>query len=386
VRGVFGLEPILYLKMVRIKDYSKLLKKAQVSIEFIAIISFIMFIFVGLLIIFNNRMNDAITEKDRLQVEHVKEQLYGQLYNAVKAMNGYSTEYTMSALIEGEFFNMTIEDDVTLLIKYKNKDYVFPLPVGITGKINPEAIGARQVYVLVIKKDMNGKVTVTSSCGDGNIQGTEECDDGDYDNYDNCKNDCTNNICPDGYANFLLGANQCDDGNAVDGDCCDSGCNIESGCVCNPVCHVVVCGDGTKEGTEGCDPPNPGFGCDASCKVEPGFVCCGTSPTVCTPSTGCGDGVLNESSETCDDNNIVGLPIDGCSATCTVDSGWACNNACGQTSSCHKIVCGDGIVDSPAEECDIALDPVNCIPFTCALRASGTNLCIFPFIFNCILT
>jgi len=49
------------------------------------------------------------------------------------------------------------------------------------------------------------------------------------------------------------------------------------------------------------------------------------------PAPRCGDGVL-AGAEACDDGNADAG--DGCSATCTVDMGWACS---GQPSSCSRI-------------------------------------------------
>jgi cysteine-rich repeat protein len=59
----------------------------------------------------------------------------------------------------------------------------------------------------------------------------------------------------------------------------------------------------------------------------------------------CGNGVV-ETGETCDDGNTAAA--DGCSATCQVEATYTCS---GEPSSCHVVVCGDGIVDG-TEQCD----------------------------------
>lgn len=81
-----------------------------------------------------------------------------------------------------------------------------------------------------------------------------------------------------------------------------------------------TCGNGTVEGTEGCDPSKRdndlGDGCTPLCKVEPN---CPAAPGACT--TRCGDGfVLAE--ETCDDGNTVAG--DGCSASCQMEPDFDC--------------------------------------------------------------
>ena len=47
----------------------------------------------------------------------------------------------------------------------------------------------------------------------------------------------------------------------------------------------IRCGDGMREGTEGCDDGNKiaGDGCSATCTVENGFICNQASPSVCGP-------------------------------------------------------------------------------------------------------
>lgn len=78
----------------------------------------------------------------------------------------------------------------------------------------------------------------------------------------------------------------------------------------------AVCGDGTIGGAEQCDDglsPAAGDGCSAACTVETGWTCSGT-PSSCL--TACGDGV-KAGAEQCDDGNVVSH--DGCSATCVVE-------------------------------------------------------------------
>lgn len=87
-----------------------------------------------------------------------------------------------------------------------------------------------------------------------------------------------------------------------------------------------VCGDGAKTGAETCDDGNvyPGDGCSSSCSVEPGFACDPTCHTVC------GDGIV-AGSEGCDDGNVSNT--DGCAA-------------------CAPATCGDGFVRAGVEQCD----------------------------------
>lgn len=106
------------------------------------------------------------------------------------------------------------------------------------------------------------------------------------------------------------------------------------------------CGDGLVLFNEGCDDRNvvAGDGCSATCTVETGYVCNSAQPSVCWST--CGDGVV-ASNERCDDGNSTAG--DGCGATCRIDLGYVCS---GSPSTCEvRPYCGDGIKAS-TEQCD----------------------------------
>jgi fibro-slime domain-containing protein len=213
-------------------------------------------------------------------------------------------------------------------------------------------------------------------CGNGTLETNESCDDGNVKPLDGCSATCQletgytcpvpgqpcklNQYCGDG---ILNGSEQCDDGNRKPGDCCDGNCLLEPNCACSTpivpsvpphqICSsTMVCGDGTREGSEACDDANAvsGDGCSADCTtVEAGYTCPNVgSACVPVPKQVCGNGIL-ETNEYCDDGNSSSN--DGCSATCQVESGYTCA-APGQL--CTAIArCGDGIVSyTRGETCD----------------------------------
>ncbi len=97
---------------------------------------------------------------------------------------------------------------------------------------------------------------------------------------------------------------------------------------------VIVIPDGGEAGAgieDPCEGENPPPECDP------------------TPTTGpaCGDGVVNQDAEVCDDGN--GLPGDGCDGRCQVEPYYECDPAGGPCSS--TIACGNLNLD-PEEVCD----------------------------------
>lgn len=104
---------------------------------------------------------------------------------------------------------------------------------------------------------------------------------------------------------------------------CADGCVIDSsGC--------YTCGNGTIEGPESCDDRDASGedGCSSSCSVESGWLCDG-EPSACSPV--CGDGQI-VGFERCDDSNTDAG--DGCSASCFVEQGCVCDGA---PSSCSCL-------------------------------------------------
>jgi MYXO-CTERM domain-containing protein len=233
---------------------------------------------------------------------------------------------------------------------------------------------------------------VFNICGDGfrNTTGTtrEGCDDGNRANGDGCSAACAVEFCGDGAVNNLATGEVCDDGNASNADACLTTCRpatcgdgfvrtgVEAcdraiapgGAGYRPGCAsdcTYYCGDGTRNGSEGCDDGNnvSGDGCNAACVVE--F---------------CGDGLVNDSprGEVCDDGNRV--DTDACRNDCRVarcgdgvrradvtdpssplyegcDDGEDGDDADECVTGCRLAACGDGYLRAGVEACDPAIGP-----------------------------
>jgi fibro-slime domain-containing protein len=109
-----------------------------------------------------------------------------------------------------------------------------------------------------------------------------------------------------------------------------------------------TCGDGLiNQPGERCDDGNTtsGDGCTAGCEqIEANFVC-STPGVPCVSTVHCGDGIVG-GSETCDDGNQKSA--DGCNAHCLLEPGWACPFP---GVLCEAAKCGDGII-AGLEECE----------------------------------
>jgi cysteine-rich repeat protein len=180
-----------------------------------------------------------------------------------------------------------------------------------------------------------GVCEVADACGNGLLEAGEGCDDGGVNGDDGCSGAC---LVETG------GACNADSDGATGDDSCASGvCDASGGAP--GLCEAAgTCGNGALEPGEGCDDGgvNGGDGCSATCLVETGSPCnadtggatgsascasgvCDTSggaPGVCEAAGTCGNGVL-ETGEGCDDGGTSAGG--GCSASCLVETGSACN-------------------------------------------------------------
>ncbi len=111
-------------------------------------------------------------------------------------------------------------------------------------------------------------------------------------------------------------------------------------------CGKNRCGDGILDpSTESCDDGNQvgGDGCSPGCKTETDWICPKPGSS-CVYTVVCGDGMI-AGAETCDDHNTTAG--DGCDANCQVEAGWTCPQA---GARCVPR-CGDGL-KLGFEQCD----------------------------------
>ncbi len=206
--------------------------------------------------------------------------------------------------------------------------------------------------------------TAPPGCGDGVVnQASEACDDGNALAGDGCNGICQvepNHTCPPTGGACVVSFT-CGDGVVNPGEVCDQGafqgspgCSADcktqdKGYKCLPGQQCVAlfsCGNSRIEQGETCDPPNPGNGCSATCQTETGWRC---KPGSCTKLPYCGDGIVQvDQGEVCDEGTHQGSP--GCSADC-LSKDATCTCTPGQACVCQTPTCGDGIVQV-GEQCD----------------------------------
>lgn len=185
-------------------------------------------------------------------------------------------------------------------------------------------------------------------CGDGIPDSGEACDDGDFNSDispNACREDCSLPDCGDGVIDTnescdlgadngktdacRLDCSKCGD-NVIDGfhgEACDNG-HLNSDTqpnACRTTCQPATCGDGVIDLGEECDGQNLGGQTCTGLDFKGGELRCGAcvlDTSECTHDAVCGDGLRESPAEQCDDKNLT--PGDGCGASCQVEDGGAC--------------------------------------------------------------
>lgn len=206
--------------------------------------------------------------------------------------------------------------------------------------------------------------TSSISCGNGEVEPGEICDPG-VAGHDLCYDTDAGTMACKGYQNDLVAEPVCGNGvielgeqcDGDNGEGCTESCEVEDGFECPMVnyCYKpAVCGNGAVESGEQCDTGATTSLACVDCQVQEDWYCAG-SPSVCVESV-CGDNV-KAPDEQCD-YDIVSDGIadngDGCSSSCELESGWVCppGDAC-------MAICGDGVVIEGEEDCDDQNDEIN---------------------------
>lgn len=215
-----------------------------------------------------------------------------------------------------------------------------------------------------------GSEPYAAICGDGIVGPGEECEDGDtIDGTNGCSSRCVHEGSDAATFACTVSGTTCtattDTSCAetcVAGACSISGtaCTLNSDCAyAESTCSLATngCGDGVVATGEDCDDRNTrnGDGCSSICLNE------GSQEVGAT----CGNGDVAYDAtiggEDCDDGNLD--RGDGCDALCL-------NEGAPTSSSIGDAICGNGVIDTPYENCDTGLVTQGCSD-SCLLEGSS---------------
>jgi len=99
--------------------------KAQSSVEFVVLITFLLLLFTIIAIFVQARISEANQVKDKNYVDQLKNVIFNEVKIAEAMPYNYTKAFTLPQYIEGSFYNINIADGIELVINYKSKEYVY---------------------------------------------------------------------------------------------------------------------------------------------------------------------------------------------------------------------------------------------------------------------
>jgi len=100
-------------------------KKAQSSIEFLVLFTFILIFFTVFTIFIQARIAEAKEARNKDTVNELKEIVFNEIAIAEIMPINFTRNFTLPPTLEGNSYTINIYDGIELVISYKNTEYVF---------------------------------------------------------------------------------------------------------------------------------------------------------------------------------------------------------------------------------------------------------------------
>jgi amino acid permease len=111
-------------------------KNSQAAIEFIILISFMLFVILSFFSITSSKVLEARDEGNKNIAKTIAEYAYIEIQTAKSVSDGYIRNFTMPDAVNGRNYSVGIIDNREIVINYMDYEYVKFLPSNITGNIS----------------------------------------------------------------------------------------------------------------------------------------------------------------------------------------------------------------------------------------------------------
>ncbi len=131
------------------------MKKGQVTIEFVLIATFMLFVFGGVFLVLQTRMGDIRDAKNMQVLNQLGNVVSTEVEMAAQVGEGYERNFSIPQTLQGEPYTISIQGNRDLVISYGDLDYIRFLPAGVQGGIS------NQVRKHSIQCCSDGNVTIS---------------------------------------------------------------------------------------------------------------------------------------------------------------------------------------------------------------------------------
>ncbi len=127
--------------------------KAQTAIEFVILVSFILFFFTLFFIAIQGNSADKIRERQNLRIKEIALTFQNEIDLALESSDGYYREFRIPDEIDNKDYDISITEDMVYVRTQDNK-YAIALPVA---KVTGDAVKGSNI----IRKE-NGEISLNS--------------------------------------------------------------------------------------------------------------------------------------------------------------------------------------------------------------------------------
>ena len=99
--------------------------KAQSSVEFVILITFILIVFTVITIFVQARISEANQVKEKTYINQLKNIIFNEIKIAKNMPVNYTKEFMLPLYIEGTSYNIDIIDGIEVIITYKDREYIY---------------------------------------------------------------------------------------------------------------------------------------------------------------------------------------------------------------------------------------------------------------------
>ena len=111
-------------------------KKSQAAIEFIILISFMVFIILSFFAITSSKVLEAREEGSKNTAKSIADYAYTEIETAITVNDGYMRNFTMPQLVNGQNYSIGIVDNREMVVNYLDYEYVKFMPSNVTGNVS----------------------------------------------------------------------------------------------------------------------------------------------------------------------------------------------------------------------------------------------------------
>ncbi|MBS3137301.1 hypothetical protein J4232_02620 [Candidatus Woesearchaeota archaeon] len=110
-------------------------KRAQTALEFIFMFSFLFILFIGMMGALSSQLHDVKLDHEFIQLQSIQDYIIQELKLAKTVGEGYFRTFQLPQTIGSEDYEISIENNMSLVVTLNEREYIKILPFNVTGNL-----------------------------------------------------------------------------------------------------------------------------------------------------------------------------------------------------------------------------------------------------------